>query len=134
MENNFGISKSKPVYTCPTCEEKMERDLVLFTQHTDAHVVEELKKTHPEWITDEGFCPQCLAHYKAAMRGEAVAANTKKNHCVVLGMKGAMNMDQGEEPVSDAVEKKSLRRESANILWISFFLAMALTVAVYYLF
>ena len=63
------------IYTCPTCGEKMARDLVLFTRHTDAHIVEALKKTHPEWITDEGFCPKCLDHFKAALRGERVVAN-----------------------------------------------------------
>ena len=53
----------------------MQRDLLLFVRHTDAHIVEELKKSHPEWITNEGFCPKCLAHYKGAMRGEKVVAN-----------------------------------------------------------
>ena len=60
------------IYNCPTCGEKMERDLLLFTRHTDGHVVEALQKLHPEWITEEGFCQVCLDHYKAAMRGETV--------------------------------------------------------------
>ena len=53
----------------------MERDLLLLRKHTDVHIVEELKKSHPEWITDKGFCPQCVEHYKAAMRGEASHVN-----------------------------------------------------------
>ena len=27
-----------PTYTCPTCNETMERDLVLFIKHTDVHI------------------------------------------------------------------------------------------------
>src|SRR3989338_6340284 len=75
MENNPRPLTGRTAYTCPTCGERMERDLLLFTRHTDAHIVEALKKIHPEWITDEGYCPQCLDHYKAALRGERVVAN-----------------------------------------------------------
>lgn len=80
------------IYTCPTCGNKMERDLLLFINHTDAHVVEELKKTHPNWITDEGFCPKCLEHYKASLKGESVVANiggsevTKRQALAVIGV------------------------------------------------
>ena len=63
------------IYTCPTCGEKMERDLLLFIGHTDGHILQELKKRHPEWITGEGYCPTCLDHFRAAMRGEAVVVN-----------------------------------------------------------
>ena len=59
------------VYTCPTCGEKMERDLLLFSRHTDAHIVDEIKKKHPAWITEDGFCQKCLDHYKQALTGKA---------------------------------------------------------------
>lgn len=81
-----------PVYTCPTCGNQMERDLLLFTSHTEAHVVEELKKKHPNWITSEGYCPKCLEHYKASLKGESVVANiggnevTKRQLLAVLGL------------------------------------------------
>lgn len=80
------------VYVCPTCGEKMDRDLLLFIQHTDAHVVEELKKKNPQWITEEGYCPKCLEHYKASMRGEQVVANiaggevTKRQAVALVGL------------------------------------------------
>lgn len=165
----------------------MERDLLLFARHTDMHIVDELKKMHPEWVTNEGYCPKCLDHFKAAMRGEKAVANiagseikkrqivgaltlavsilsliflarsgapriirlflwfpffastvcffqVKKSHCVVLGMKGKRNMDHGEEAVTDEIEKKRLRLESASILWMSFLFTSFLTAAVYYLF
>lgn len=35
-------------YVCPTCGHEMQRDLLLLKDHTDAHIVDELKKSHPE--------------------------------------------------------------------------------------
>ncbi|MBI3315678.1 MAG: hypothetical protein HYZ87_01710, partial [Candidatus Omnitrophica bacterium] len=55
------------VYTCPTCGSSMERDLLVFIRHTDSHIIDELKKKHPEWITQGGFCVQCLDYFKKAM-------------------------------------------------------------------
>lgn len=164
----------------------MERDLLLFIGHTDAHILQELKKRHPEWITHEGYCQKCLDHFRAAMRGEAVVANiagrqvsrrqmlavlsllggavlffglirydtprvyrlslflpfyaaalcffqVQKNHCVVLGMKGARNMDHGEEIVTNPSEKASLLREARKILLRSFILAVLATALCYWI-
>ena len=33
-------------YTCPTCNETMERDLMLFTRHTQDHIAAEITKCH----------------------------------------------------------------------------------------
>jgi hypothetical protein len=54
-------------YVCPTCGEKMERDLSLFMDHTDKHIVEEVKKAHPAWVTPDGYCAKCLEHFKKAL-------------------------------------------------------------------
>ena len=51
-------------YTCPTCGEKMERDLSLFMDHTEKHIVEEVQKKNPAWVTKEGFCHKCLEYFK----------------------------------------------------------------------
>lgn len=32
------------IYTCPTCGQEMERDLLLFMKHTDQHIQDEMKK------------------------------------------------------------------------------------------
>ena len=174
------------VYVCPTCGDKMERDLMLFIRHTDAHVVDELKKKNPQWITQEGYCPKCLEHYKASLRGDEVLTNiggaevtkrqalavlgfiislglffalsfsgtprpyrlflfvplfaacfgsfqAQKNHCVILGMKGARNMGHGEEKLTDEALKDKLRRESSRIFFVSLVTACALTAAGYFL-
>ena len=159
---------------------------MLFIQHTDGHVVEELKKNNPQWITSEGYCPKCLEHYKASLRGDQVVTNiagaevtkrqtvafagfvlslilffalrsfgaarpyrlflflplfvtffgffqAKNKHCAILGMKGVRNMGHGEELLTDAVEKRRLRRESSRILLISLALSVLLTAAGYFL-
>jgi hypothetical protein len=54
-------------YICPTCGQAMERDLLVFIAHTDQHIVDEIKKRHPEWITKDGFCLKCLEYFKKAM-------------------------------------------------------------------
>ena len=164
----------------------MERDLLLFIRHTDEHVVEELKKKNPEWITPDGFCPRCLAHYKAALQGQQVVVNiagsqvtqrqfmaaaslfaaalfyfalvrvnlsrgfrlllfpplfamflgyfqAKNRHCVVLGLKGARNMDDGEKTVAGEADKRRLRKTSVRLLALSFLLAALLTTVGYFL-
>ena len=69
------------VYTCPTCGEKMERDLSLFMDHTDRHIIDEVKRLHPNWITPDGYCPKCLEHFKHAMGnpGTTAAAETMES-------------------------------------------------------
>lgn len=73
------------IYTCPTCGEKMERDLLLFIEHTDQHVVEEIKKRHPSWITKDGFCPQCLDYFKKAIRNPGTLAAAEALEAVNIG-------------------------------------------------
>ena len=54
-------------YTCPTCNEKIERDLIVFMKHTDEHIIEAIRKSHPEWVSDKGICGKCLDYFKRAM-------------------------------------------------------------------
>ena len=56
------------IYTCPTCGSKMERDLLLFKKHTDDHIVAELKKQNPAWVTDDGYCQPCLDYFISQIR------------------------------------------------------------------
>lgn len=59
-------------YNCPTCGEKIQRDMILFYKHTDTHVVEEIRKLHPKWMSDDGYCPKCLDYFKQQMgQGQA---------------------------------------------------------------
>lgn len=52
------------VYQCPVCHQKIRRDLILFLNHAKLHIVEEIKKQHPEWIETSGVCKRCVDYYE----------------------------------------------------------------------
>lgn len=51
-------------YICPTCGQEIERDLLLFLDHTQGHIISYIKEKHPEWIEKDGICPKCHEYYK----------------------------------------------------------------------
>jgi hypothetical protein len=75
-------------YTCPSCGEIMERDLSLFMDHTDRHIVDEVKKQHPAWITQDGYCPKCLDYFKRAMRDPETLARAEFLETTNIGPEG----------------------------------------------
>lgn len=54
-------------YTCPTCGETVERDILTFLRHTDRHILEALKELHPEWVEANGESPKVLDFYRAQL-------------------------------------------------------------------
>lgn len=55
-------------YLCPVCGKEMPRDLMVFLNHTDQHIVNEIKKTHPQWVDADGVCRRCLEFYRRQLR------------------------------------------------------------------
>ncbi len=51
-------------YQCPLCDKLMERDLLVFNEHTNQHIMDTIKKDHPDWVTKDGACKKCCEHYK----------------------------------------------------------------------
>lgn len=57
-------------YACSVCDQKVERDLIKYIHHTELHIIDEIKKKHPDWNCSDGLCPKCLECFRKAMRGE----------------------------------------------------------------
>ena len=57
-------------YVCPVCGEHLPRDILVVIPHTEKHIVDEIKKKHPEWIESNGVCNKCYEHYKKEMHPE----------------------------------------------------------------
>lgn len=51
-------------FICPTCKEKMVRDLSIIIPHTEEHIVEIIKRRHPDWAKEDGVCKRCYEYYK----------------------------------------------------------------------
>lgn len=51
-------------YTCPICDQRIERELLTFLKHGDFHIIDEIKKAHPNWVCSAGLCPKCLEYYE----------------------------------------------------------------------
>ncbi len=57
-------------YQCGVCGKAIEDDLKRFVQHTEGHIVDLIKKKHPDWVEKDGVCPKCFEYYKKQIRGE----------------------------------------------------------------
>lgn len=57
-------------YKCPLCGTTMERDLVRYLDHTNEHVIDQIKKQHPEWVAEDGGCQSCVQYYEKQLAGE----------------------------------------------------------------
>ena len=63
------------LYRCPLCEKTMERNLVLYLDHTQAHIMDRIKEEHPEWVAADGVCAPCREYYTRQLSGELETAN-----------------------------------------------------------
>jgi len=57
-------------YKCPLCNESIKDDLLVYIDHTQEHIVDEIKAKHPDWVEKEGVCPKCVEYFKAQLKGE----------------------------------------------------------------
>lgn len=56
-------------YKCSTCNETIEGDLLVYIDHTQKHIMDEIKLRHPEWVEKDGLCQKCADYYKEQMKG-----------------------------------------------------------------
>ncbi|MBI3313520.1 MAG: hypothetical protein HYZ83_04745 [Candidatus Omnitrophica bacterium] len=57
--------KSAATYVCPMCNRTMERDIILFLNHTDEHVIDRIKQANPKWVAEDGICEPCVQYYRS---------------------------------------------------------------------
>ncbi len=57
-------------YTCSVCNEKVEGDLIVFTEHTQDHIVELIKEKFPDWVEENGICQKCLNYFQSQLKGD----------------------------------------------------------------
>ena len=57
-------------YTCSLCGKEVQKDLLLFIDHTNKHIIDEIKKKHPDWVDDEGVCKPCEEYFERQLKGE----------------------------------------------------------------
>ena len=55
-------------YKCPVCENLFPRDLIVFLNHTNGHILDKIKERHPDWASPEGICPQCVEYYEKLLK------------------------------------------------------------------
>lgn len=54
-------------YICPICGKKLSREIGVIYPHTEEHIVEEIKKKHPDWAEKSGVCTKCHEYYEKQM-------------------------------------------------------------------
>lgn len=77
------------VYTCAVCWDKVDGDIVTFQNHTNDHIIELVKKDHPEWIEKDGICKKCFDYYESEIKGSPLkTANCALRQRKVKGFSG----------------------------------------------
>jgi hypothetical protein len=56
-------------YKCSACNEDIDSDLLVYIKHTEKHIVDEIKLSHPEWVEDDGICRKCVDYFKGQIKG-----------------------------------------------------------------
>jgi hypothetical protein len=57
-------------FSCPICKQTIPYELKAVMSHQDEHVVEQIKKNHPDWAQDDGICRKCYDYYKSQVRSQ----------------------------------------------------------------
>ena len=55
-------------FKCPVCEIVVPYDLQIIIPHAEEHIIDEIKKKHPDWVQNDGICKKCYEYYKSQMR------------------------------------------------------------------
>ena len=58
-------------YKCSICGEHVPHDLLVYIDHTEKHIVEEIQAKHPEWVEKDGVCKKWLEYFHNQINGES---------------------------------------------------------------
>jgi hypothetical protein len=56
-------------YRCPVCGEEVCEDIHEYMDHTERHIIDIIKKDHPEWVEKDGLCRKCREYYEKELKG-----------------------------------------------------------------
>lgn len=56
------------VYQCPICNHETSKDLIVFLDHTNEHIIDAIKKQNPAWVTSDGMCKRCVEFYESQFK------------------------------------------------------------------
>ena len=56
-------------YTCSVCGEKIDGGPSVFINHTETHIINSIKKDHPDWVEENGVCSKCENFYRQQLKG-----------------------------------------------------------------
>ena len=59
-------------YLCSLCSEKISGDMMIYREHMESHIVDLVKRDHPDWVEKNGMCKKCMDYYRAQLKGAAV--------------------------------------------------------------
>ena len=58
------------VYKCSVCGKDVKDDLLVYINHTEEHIVDEIRAHHPELAGEDGLCEKCIEYYRSQIKGE----------------------------------------------------------------
>ena len=57
-------------YKCSVCGDRVQGDLLLYINHTEEHIMEEIQAHHPDWVEKDGLCKKCVDYYRKQINGD----------------------------------------------------------------
>jgi hypothetical protein len=60
-------------YRCSICKKKVEGDLLVYINHTEEHIISEIRADHPDWVGKNGLCKKCVDYYHKQIKGDGSA-------------------------------------------------------------
>ena len=56
-------------YKCPVCQQIVAGDMIIYTGHTEKHIVDLVSHDHPDWVEKDGMCKKCFEYYQSELKG-----------------------------------------------------------------